>query len=133
MVRCVRLSGPARACGETRAMAQTSDRWPNSTNLAYVEGLYEQYLRDPDSVDEHWREQFASWTGPTGATPIGSHFERRSVFNPADAIGQTDASAPPSNGRRGGNGHGGALSETEYRARRDAVRPFCASWCDVGQ
>ena len=27
----------------------------NPSSLAYVEALYEAYLTDPGSVDEHWR------------------------------------------------------------------------------
>ena len=28
-------------------------------NAPYVEALYEQYLRDPNSVEPHWRAYFA--------------------------------------------------------------------------
>ena len=34
------------------------------SNAAYVEGLYDQYLRDPASVGAAWREYFAR-LGPT--------------------------------------------------------------------
>ncbi|MEZ5532377.1 MAG: 2-oxoglutarate dehydrogenase E1 component [Steroidobacteraceae bacterium] len=32
-------------------------------NAAYVEALYDQYLRDPANVEPHWRDWFA-WLGP---------------------------------------------------------------------
>jgi 2-oxoglutarate dehydrogenase E1 component len=32
----------------------------NGTNANFVEDMYEQYLNDPDSVDEQWRNQFHS-------------------------------------------------------------------------
>jgi len=32
----------------------------NGANANFVEDLYEQYLNDPDSVDEQWREQFSA-------------------------------------------------------------------------
>jgi len=32
----------------------------NGANANFVEDLYEQYLNDPDSVDEQWREKFQS-------------------------------------------------------------------------
>ena len=30
----------------------------NGSNANFVEDMYEQYLNDPDSVSEEWREQF---------------------------------------------------------------------------
>ncbi|MBL4743375.1 MAG: HAMP domain-containing protein, partial [Cycloclasticus sp.] len=32
----------------------------NGTNANFVEDMYEQYLNDPESIDEQWREQFNS-------------------------------------------------------------------------
>ena len=29
-------------------------------NIGFLEDLYEKFLRDPESVDESWREQFRS-------------------------------------------------------------------------
>ena len=62
--------------------------WPDSTNLAYVEELYDLYLRDPQAVDPAWREHFQAWTGingqRNGSTPkIGPDFTSRSLFNPS--------------------------------------------------
>ena len=40
----------------------------SGTNAAFIEGLYAQYLADPDSVDEGWRAYFAE-LGEAGLTP----------------------------------------------------------------
>ena len=32
----------------------------SGTNAIFVEQLYEQYLADPNSVDQSWRDYFAS-------------------------------------------------------------------------
>lgn len=42
-------------------------------NAAYVEELYEQYLRDPNSVAENWREYFERLPQVNGAGPDVSH------------------------------------------------------------
>ena len=50
-------------------------------NMAYIEKLYETYLRDPDAVAEKWRNQFAALPRLTQASvtdlphsPIREHF-----------------------------------------------------------
>ncbi len=66
------------------------ETWPDSTNLAYVEQLYELYLRDPQAVDTDWREHFQRWgqlngnglTAPTAPASVGPTFLPRSLFNP---------------------------------------------------
>jgi 2-oxoglutarate dehydrogenase E1 component len=66
--------------------------WPDSPNLAYVEQLYEVYLRDPGALGPQWREYFKSWSGTNGqingqgngsAALLGPTFTPRSLFNPA--------------------------------------------------
>ena len=59
-------------------------------NAEFVDALYEQYLRDPASVDAHWREYFAQLAAP-GSEP--SHeavraaiVRRASQGQPASAI-----------------------------------------------
>ena len=45
-------------------------------NVAYVEELYEQYLRDPDSIDAQWRNYFEQLPPVNGAgvdVPAFSH------------------------------------------------------------
>ena len=34
--------------------------WPGDVNLAFMEGLYSDYLRQPDSVPPEWRRYFDS-------------------------------------------------------------------------
>ena len=53
-------------------------------NAPYVEGLYEQYLTDPASIPEGWREQFdglpnvSGNSGPDVAhTPVIAAFAER--------------------------------------------------------
>src|ERR1700761_3915228 len=40
----------------------------SGTNAAFIEGLYSQYLQNPDSVDEGWKAYFAE-LGEQGLTP----------------------------------------------------------------
>ncbi len=73
---------------------------PQSINLSFMEGLYEDYLNDPASVDPGWRQFFASWNG---SGPISAHrvtgppFRARSLFNPP---GEGGAGASGDLGRR---------------------------------
>ncbi|HWY24316.1 MAG TPA: 2-oxoglutarate dehydrogenase E1 component, partial [Nevskia sp.] len=49
-------------------------------NAAYVEDLYEQYLGDPESVDEQWRAYFRGVQGPSAVEvahgPVRARFEK---------------------------------------------------------
>jgi len=65
---------------------------PNSTNLAYVEALYEQYLDDPDSLGPQWRRTFDDWR-PDAPLHVGPTFRARSLFNPQPS-GNGDGHAP---------------------------------------
>ncbi len=55
------------------------------TSLAYVEGLYADYLRDPASAPPEWQRYFAALTngesngGPAQSSPEFRHY---SIFNP---------------------------------------------------
>src|SRR5262245_50902194 len=56
----------------------------SSLSLAFVEGLYADYLRDPNSVAPDWRKYFdeqggRNWPGPPR---LGPSFEPTSIFNP---------------------------------------------------
>ena len=46
----------------------TPDVWPNAPNAAFVEDLYEEYLRDPGSVSPSWQQYFAGFASENGAT-----------------------------------------------------------------
>lgn len=57
-------------------------------NLAFVEELYDQYLREPQSVPDDWRDYFRSVANgdrphPTGLRPT---FPVTSIFNPPVAL-----------------------------------------------
>ncbi|RMG13445.1 MAG: 2-oxoglutarate dehydrogenase E1 component [Planctomycetota bacterium] len=60
-------------------------------NLPFVEELYLQYLRAPESVDPEWRAVF----DPIREEPtrLGPSVPRRSIFNPASAVGGNGGSA----------------------------------------
>ena len=60
---------------------------PHSSNLDFIEVIYADYERDPQSVPPDWRRYFESLdniTGPgaNGATQLGPTFEPASIFNP---------------------------------------------------
>jgi len=61
----------------------------NSFNLAFIEELYVNYLRDPSSVPPDWRryfEQFVQDDG-NGETRLRPSFRPTSFFNPAGRAG----------------------------------------------
>ncbi|MBI2824960.1 MAG: 2-oxoglutarate dehydrogenase E1 component [Planctomycetia bacterium] len=66
-------------------------------SLAFVEGLYGDYARDPSSVSDDWRKLFdavAKRDGPFLRHPrSGPSFRPRSLFNPAGANGDSRALA----------------------------------------
>jgi 2-oxoglutarate dehydrogenase E1 component len=70
-------------------MSQTPDF--SAGNLVYAEAQYERYLADPNSVDEHWRELFATWGAELNGSAgrIGPSFAPRSIYDPAGTIAQT--------------------------------------------
>ena len=55
-------------------------------SLAYIEQLYTDHRRDPDSVPLEWREYFAAVkNGADGEMSLDPSFKPRSVFNPVEA------------------------------------------------
>src|SRR5512133_1281862 len=50
---------------------------PSATNLAFVEKLYYEWLRDPSLVDEGWRRYFESLPRTPGAGPAPESFAPR--------------------------------------------------------
>jgi 2-oxoglutarate dehydrogenase complex dehydrogenase (E1) component-like enzyme len=53
-----------------------AEPWPDAANLAFVEELYAEYLRDVGSVSEEWRGYFAGLkNGSAGPEPrLGPSF-----------------------------------------------------------
>ena len=70
----------------------------NPSSLAFVEGIYEAYLEDPESVDAHWRSFFEhEFSGGNGyrAAPT---FKPASIFNPVARPGTPGEAAPSAAG-----------------------------------
>src|ERR1700753_3424013 len=96
---------------------------PNTLSLAFVEGLYADYLKDPSLVPEDSQQYFdemqhdASDAGFAREPKLGPSFKTPSLFNPA----------PPavkgSNGYTNGHGTNGA---TNGKSNGHAAAP--ASW-----
>jgi 2-oxoglutarate dehydrogenase E1 component len=66
----------------------------DSRNAAYVEGLLEEYIRDPNSVPPVWQQYFrqlAAGNGGSLAPARRPSFKRSSVFNPAGSNGDFSA------------------------------------------
>jgi 2-oxoglutarate dehydrogenase E1 component len=57
---------------------------PGTNNLAFVEGLYSEYLRDPSSVTQDWQDYFSRIVdGDRGrVTNFAPNFPITSIFNP---------------------------------------------------
>ena len=65
-----------------------SDGTPNASNLAFVEGLYEDYLRDPASVGPEWQRCFGEVAKDELRFPqprFGPSFGPFSIYNPPSA------------------------------------------------
>ena len=70
------------------------DQTPDCQSLAFMEGLYEDYLMDPQTVSESWRSYFDSFqhNGDTGVRSFspGPSYRPRSIYN---AGGQSTGSS----------------------------------------
>ena len=60
-------------------------------SLVFIEMLYEQFLADPESVDEEWRAFFNEGGLSEGLGRTGPSFAPRSVFNPRQPVGRRRA------------------------------------------
>jgi 2-oxoglutarate dehydrogenase E1 component len=93
----------------------TNTPLPSSLNLAFVEGLYADFLTDPGKVPEDWRKYFQEWGGNGRAAPprLGPSFQPRSLFNPPTET----------NGKHAADGVNGAarLQDLDMAARQDRV------------
>ena len=68
--------------------AMENELQSNPLSLAFVEALYENYLRDPDSVDETWRRYFADQTQEVqGDAEDVKTFRTRPRFTPRPLFG----------------------------------------------
>src|SRR6476646_8975698 len=61
-------------------------RLPSSQSLPFMEAVYEQYLRDPNSVSTDWKNYFQGLSDGNGSgskARLSPAFEPRSIFNPS--------------------------------------------------
>src|SRR3954470_6655667 len=59
--------------------------FPGINNLSYVEGLLEDFLRDPQSVPPDWQRYLATQANGDSRTPTATNapsFPRFSIFSP---------------------------------------------------
>ena len=65
----------------------SSEPWPNSSNLPFVEALYCQYRQQPASVPEAWRSYFAAVDNGGGDAPVklGPSFRPAGLFHAGDS------------------------------------------------
>ncbi|MFP6581664.1 MAG: 2-oxoglutarate dehydrogenase E1 component [Candidatus Hydrogenedentota bacterium] len=77
-------------------MKQKNDPRSLGNNLAFVEDLYESYLRDPSSVSQDWIHYFESFNGDVthGVPPkLSPTFKPRSLFDPPGSNGKNGRSS----------------------------------------
>jgi 2-oxoglutarate dehydrogenase E1 component len=63
-------------------------KFPNSVSLGFVEALYSDFLRDPESVPADWRSYFQGLSDGNGSSRLQSFapsFKPWSIFNPPSA------------------------------------------------
>jgi 2-oxoglutarate dehydrogenase E1 component len=111
-----------------REPTSSPDRFPNASNLSFVEGLYDEFLRDPEAVPAAWRGYFESLGN--GAAPqraSGPSFRPASLFNPPGP-----ATANGSSGRgtawTAGARDGAALRASDVAALQDRVDQLVRSY-----
>jgi 2-oxoglutarate dehydrogenase E1 component len=71
---------------------------PGAVNLAYVEGLYEEFLRDPAAVSGDWQEFFRGFADKEFRFPkprFGPSFKTRSLFDPPSTVTRVDTRVAP--------------------------------------
>ncbi len=69
----------------------------NPANLAFIEEMYESFLRDPASVAPEWRDYFSQTANGELKLPqphFGPSFKPASIFNPATSTSTTTEQSP---------------------------------------
>jgi 2-oxoglutarate dehydrogenase E1 component len=67
-----------------------AERLPNTINLAFAEGVYLDYLKDPLSVPAEWRayfEQLSNSERDSARARVGPSFRPPGIFNPSTVSG----------------------------------------------
>src|ERR1700712_2333238 len=102
----------------------------NTLSLAFAEGLYADYLKDPSLVSEDWQEYFAGLKPDAEVSrdpKLGPTFRTATLFNPPSiSNGHSNGfSNGTSNGKSNGNGHAAPASwsngVSEVAVRQDRV------------
>src|SRR6187402_1340692 len=99
----------------------------NTLSLAFAEGLYADYLKDPNLVPPDWQAYFAELTPDTDfsrAPKLGPSFRAASLFNAP--VASNGHAQPGVNGHAKSNGNGngnGTLAQgvSDAAVRQDAV------------
>jgi 2-oxoglutarate dehydrogenase E1 component len=97
--------------------SESSEGSFNPLSLSFVEGLYSDYLSDPNSVPPDFREYFAS-LGGDGARQnlkLGPTFRPSSLFNPIASNGHAVVHKAPSAPTNGTYTNGNGVSEAAVR------------------
>ncbi len=72
------------ATPEVKSQPTMDEQWAGSllsgSNADYLEAIYEAYLRDPQSVDPHWRDYFGRLPRVNGYDTETAHSEIRAAF-----------------------------------------------------
>src|SRR6188768_2440046 len=98
----------------------------NTLSLAFAEGLYADYLKDPNLVPPDWQAYFAELTPDADfsrAPKLGPSFRAASLFNAPVASNGHAQPAAKGNGKHNGNGHaapgwGNGVSDVAVRQDR---------------
>jgi 2-oxoglutarate dehydrogenase E1 component len=96
----------------------------STMSLAFVEGLYADYLKDPASVPEDWRLYFAQSGGaePFSKAPqIGPSFKPRSLFNSSPGGARPILLSPATQETHGNGAAAGISNALVLQDRVDAL------------
>lgn len=99
---------------------------PNSSNLLFIEEIFADYERDPESVPPDWRRYFESISqtvgqGENGSTQLGPTFTASSIFNPAGDVRVISEPAKPAEPAPDYGARRRGFITDEAKARQEAV------------
>jgi 2-oxoglutarate dehydrogenase E1 component len=104
-----------------------AEPWPDAANLAFVEELYAEYLRDAAAVPEEWRGYFAGLVnGAESPEPrLGPSFRAASIFHPSHGTGRGGLEMLPGLGRTEASG---PLRASDVAALQDRLDRLVRSY-----
>jgi 2-oxoglutarate dehydrogenase E1 component len=102
-------------------------------NAAFLDALYEQYLRDPASVEETWRRYFDALPGPKGAELAQGPIEAALAERARDPFARgSPASRSQSEGRPRSPAQAGTPADSGVNAKQAAVSRLIQIWTNRG-